>query len=192
VRFFGLILEKVYKIQISFGELLLYVFLIVPLLIWITLRLRYKATQKRLWLEILNNKKYYGNVLAKAIKETNILDEEFIGQKDAEVLIGAMAQFPQTEEVRGTILFLKRYTELIEKNPAVLEDKEAIRTQVVIPIMRQFLYFLAIMDEEIRKMLEKTIGEAKDVDNIDLIIRPMLKNAVDIAVQWESKEVEVS
>jgi len=158
----------------------------VPLFVWLFLRFRYISTQKKLWREIINNKSTYGKKLASTLLETKIISEEFLDTEDAEKIINAMAAFPPVEEVKATILFLRKYQTLVNDNPEILEDKSFVRREIALPLMRHFLFFLAIMDEEIRKIIEAQVKEAeREGRNIDFIVPPLLKAAVDLANTWE-------
>ncbi len=170
---------------ITLGDLLLYIILLVPLAIWFYVKARYVSRQRRLWNEMISNKCVYGRALAEAISDTKMLEEDYLDKEGAKTLMVAMLEFPQVEDVQRTVAFLKGFIGAIEKDPTILERRDMIKERIVIPLMRQFLYFLAVLDEGIRKTIEQQIKQAEETgQNVEDLIKPMLKTAVDTALTW--------
>lgn len=165
--------------------MLFYILLIAPIAIWLYMKMKYVREQKKFWREMIGNKKIYGRVLAEAVSKSQILETEFIDQEIAEDLIRALSELPPVEEIKKTIIFLSQYRAVIKENPELLDQKENIKEKIVKPVMRQFLYFLAVMDEEIRSNIEKEVKDAEEKgENVEERIKLLLQMAVNTALSW--------
>ncbi len=171
--------------QFAIGDIILYLLFIIPVALWLYVRVRVVSKQKKYWKEIVANKDEYGKIIAGAVTETKILESEFIDREGAEIFIDALKKFPPVDDAIKTISFMRGFINAIEKNPELLEDKEKIRREVVRPLMQQCLFFLAVMDNEIRKLIEDRVKKAEETgEDMEEIIKPLLQDAVNIVASW--------
>jgi len=136
--------------------------------------------QRKLWNEFISNKDKYEIILAEAINDTKLLTEEFIDTEDGKRLIKALNKLPMVEAVRSTIVFLGRFIMAAERNPEVLEERDRIRESIVIPLMKQFIFIFAVIDKDVREIVEERVKKA-DEEGIQLenIVSPLLKEIME-------------
>ncbi len=172
--------------QFNIGDIILYLMFIIPIALWLYVRMRFVSKQKKYWKEMVSNKAVYGKIIARAVTETNILEEDFINKEDAETFIEALRKLPPVDDVIKTISFMRGFVSAVDKNPELLEDKEKIQREVVRPLMQQCLFFLAVMDSDIRKIVEERVKKAEEAgENMENLIKPLLQEAVQIVSIWQ-------
>jgi len=172
--------------QFAIGDIILYLLFIIPIALWLYVRMRFVSKQKKYWREIVSNKDEYSKIIVSAVTETKILEKDFIDEVGAKLFIESFKKFPPVDDVIKTISFMRGFISAIEKNPELLEDKEKIQREVVRPLMQQCLFFLAVMDTEIRKIIEDRVKKAEEAgEDTEELIKPLLQAAVSIISSGE-------
>lgn len=167
--------------QFTVGDIILYLLFIIPIGLWLYVRMRFVSKQKKYWKEIVSNKEEYSRLIVGTVVETGILESDFIDKEGAKLFIESFRKFPPVDDIIKTISFMRGFISAIEKNPELLEDKERIRKEVVRPLMQQCLFFLAVMNTEIRKIIEDRVKSAEETgENMEELIKPLLQEAINI------------
>lgn|GEM_PF-6004230 len=162
------------------ADFFFYFLLLAILIIWLFTRIQRTRQQQKLWKEFTTNKEKYEVIMASAINQTKLLDEEFLDAEGGRRIIKALYQLPMVDAVRSTIVFLGGFVAKVEKNPEILNDREMIRENIVIPLAKQFIFLFAVIDKDIREFVEQEIEKADRAGmELETIIIPLLTSIIE-------------
>ena len=105
--------------------------------------------------KLRENRIYFSYILAKVLKETNILDKASLTTKDAEMILDVLNEFPDLDEVKKIRSVFKIYKAYVAEHPSVHADPRTMREKIIIPIMRKMIEMFTIIDPELYKLVEK-------------------------------------
>ncbi|MEX2690511.1 MAG: hypothetical protein Q6351_009355 [Candidatus Njordarchaeum guaymaensis] len=156
------------KIQFDLGFIVL--FIIMMILSMIPALYRAKRERKRIQ-EFTEKKKEYTQILYDALIKTNLRELDSLDAENGMIIYEAVTQLPKIREVNAFLKFLTKYIKKITENPEYA--KQLQKEDMVFPVIRQFIYFFAIIDPNFRIKAENEIKEAVDQksDMVELTYR---------------------